>query len=141
MDLDDSGVMEARVQFVKSRIQPVIEDMKLKFCIQPVTEDADNEIKHLELLIAIMNGKMKLLTAHRKVFHIQIKIDDNDNDDDIDDNGDGEDGEDDEDKKQSRRLYCMVYVLNKTRKLLRLTTSTPEVMVEHLEGEKEYNIS
>ncbi|KAH0708041.1 hypothetical protein KY284_009468 [Solanum tuberosum] len=86
MDLDDSGVMEARVQFVKSRIQPIIEDankeikhlelsiailngkMKLKSRIQPVIEDADNEIKHLELLIAIMNGKMKVLTAHRKVF-------------------------------------------------------------------------
>ncbi|WMV56478.1 hypothetical protein MTR67_049863, partial [Solanum verrucosum] len=54
----------------------------------------------------------------------KIKIDDND--DDIDDNGDGEDGDDDEDKKRSRHLHRMVSVLNKTRKLLRLTTSTPK---------------
>nr|XP_010322366.1 uncharacterized protein LOC104648006 [Solanum lycopersicum]XP_010322367.1 uncharacterized protein LOC104648007 [Solanum lycopersicum] len=86
MSSDDSRVMEARVQFVKSRIQPVIEDMdkkikhlelslatmngemKLKSLTQPITEYVDNEIKHLELLIAIINTKIKLHTAHRFFF-------------------------------------------------------------------------
>ena len=86
MSSDDSRVMETRVQFVKSRIQPVIEDMdkkikhlelslatmngemKLKSRTQPITEYVDNEIKHLELLIATVNTKIKLHTAHRFFF-------------------------------------------------------------------------
>lgn len=87
MDSDESRIMAARVQFVKSRIHPEIENtdkeikhlelaiaivndrLKLrKSRIHPEIEDADKKIKHLELLIAIMNGKMKLLTAHRKSF-------------------------------------------------------------------------
>ncbi|KAK4725660.1 hypothetical protein R3W88_030577 [Solanum pinnatisectum] len=80
--------MEARVQFVKFRIQPVI-------------EDDEKKIK-------------------------QINIDDNDDD------GNDNDDEDDDDKKRNNRLDHMVVVLNKTRKLLRLTTNTLEVKVEHL---------
>lgn len=60
----------------------------------------------------------------------KIKIDDDDDDDEDDD---------DEEKQRSRRLNRMVSVLNKHRKLLGVTTSTPEVKVEHLKGEKTYN--
>nr|XP_009791359.1 PREDICTED: uncharacterized protein LOC104238640 [Nicotiana sylvestris] len=45
----------ARIQFVKSWIQPVLEDV-------------EKEIKKLELILAIMNTKMTLLVGHQKVF-------------------------------------------------------------------------
>ncbi|TMW83171.1 hypothetical protein EJD97_002656 [Solanum chilense] len=159
MSSDDSRVMEARVQFVKSRIQPVIEDMdkkikhlelslatmngeiKLKSRTQPITEYVDNQIKHLELLIAILEQFVmtRLNITPQDMLNEEIKIDvDVDGDSDSDGDGDG-DGDDDQDKTRSRRLHRMVSVLNKIRKLMRLTTSTPEVKVEHLKGEKEYN--
>lgn len=41
--------------------------------------------------------------------------------------------------KTRHEADVLVSVLNKIRKLMRLTTSTPEVKVEHLKEEKEYN--